>query len=59
MSKTARPPGAAGRSRLTGGSQALATGPSRAAWSSSLGWPSRSDKARSVSRRPSRCRTAI
>eukprot|EP00969_Alexandrium_andersonii_P334227 14769514-Alexandrium_andersonii.AAC.1 len=37
MSKTARPPGATGRSRQAGGSQALVIGPNKAAWSSSFG----------------------
>eukprot|EP00969_Alexandrium_andersonii_P324299 14330051-Alexandrium_andersonii.AAC.1 len=37
ISKTAHPPGAKGRSRLTGSPQALAIGPNSAMWSSSFG----------------------
>eukprot|EP00969_Alexandrium_andersonii_P048983 2148499-Alexandrium_andersonii.AAC.1 len=59
MSKTARPPGAAGRWRSTGGSQASATGPSKAAGNSGLARPSRCDLFGSGSLRPSRCWTAM
>eukprot|EP00969_Alexandrium_andersonii_P019886 868077-Alexandrium_andersonii.AAC.1 len=45
MRRTAQPPGAVGRSRQSGGSQAPTTGPRSSPWRPSFGWPSRSDRA--------------
>eukprot|EP00969_Alexandrium_andersonii_P067344 2971477-Alexandrium_andersonii.AAC.1 len=58
INKTARPPGVVDRPSSSGGPRALEIGPSRADWSWSLGAPSRSDRAWSVPRRPSKCRMA-